>query len=509
MTIRSFPISSEELDIFTPLQRDVLLGKFGHTYEELINMFEELSTPKQIKTILSRTLRGFKWSPGEKGRMGIVGDVQMERFKNEVRNAADHNHAITMFEAISILEQIQGDYLWLSYQRAMKMGCPKLAQDLLLDMEPVLTPQWFTNILKKWNIQVKSANDLEETRNKYCHSRVIQQFYNNLIQNLPKNGDLLFNADETASTFSEKGKVLVPDGRFPVRYGSTINAHYTTICCFNAAGSKILPPFIILPKLRKIPDELKTFMKQAMFASSPTGWITNKLFVAFAMFFCHHISEFRLRTQINDTIWLILDGHKSRINSLAIEYFVDSNVSVLILPSHTSHVTQPFDVGISSPLKTRIRSFISKPPSSIRLLLEKVNTHTAKERILIIAGIINSWYATATPGNCSSAFLGAGIFPYNVDLVLENRYVRSSDENDVEAPERGIRINSTILTSNEKRIEIANYCHKPQRPFQDVSEIPRYSTQTIVEWLKEGSEIILMDLPPFFIQVLPGITFHL
>ena len=79
----------------------------------------------------------------------------MERFKNEVRNAADHSHVKTMFKAIAILEQI---------------------------------------------------------RSKYRHSRVIHEFYNNLIQSLPQNGDLLFIADETASTVSEKN--LVPEGGF-------------------------------------------------------------------------------------------------------------------------------------------------------------------------------------------------------------------------------------------------------------------------------------------------------
>ena len=78
------------------------------------------------------------------------------------------------------------------------------------------------------------------------------------------------------------------------QYSKVIKGHYTTFNCFNADGSKVLKPFIILPNLKKSPKDIEFLKDQAFFVSSPSGWITQKLFTAFAVFFCHEISLFRI-----------------------------------------------------------------------------------------------------------------------------------------------------------------------------------------------------------------------
>lgn len=46
-----------------------------------------------------------------------------------------------------------------------------------------------------------------------------------------------------------------------------------------------------------------------------------------------------------------MDGHKSRENSVVLKILKDHNIDVFIIPSHSSHLTQLFDVGIASPMK--------------------------------------------------------------------------------------------------------------------------------------------------------------
>lgn len=65
--------------------------------------------------------------------------------------------------------------------------------------------------------------------------------------------------------------------------------------------------------MKKFPHDLEFFKEQAFFVSSSSGWITKKLFVAFAIYFIREISLFRIQNNISEEIWLILDGHKSRI----------------------------------------------------------------------------------------------------------------------------------------------------------------------------------------------------
>ena len=132
-------------------------------------------------------------------------------------------------------------------------------------------------------------------------------------------------------------------------------------------------------------------------------------------FFCHEISLFRIEKKIQEEIWLILDGHRSRINSIALEYFSQNHINILILPAHTSHVCQPFDVGLASPLKSRIKDFCDKPNRLIFSQIQKAQNQTAKDRILIIAALINAWRQVASPANCSGALFESGICPYNLE----------------------------------------------------------------------------------------------
>lgn len=365
---------------------------------------------------------------------------------------------------------------------------------------------WFIQFLTRNNFSIKTPAKLEEIRDKYCHSNVLLQFYNNLIAHLPRNPNVIFNADETASSFNGKGKVIVPDGKHPIKYSHIIKSHFTAFCCFNASGTKVLRPFIILPNLKKFPGDLEFLKSHAYFCSSSSGWITSRLFLAFAIYFCHEISLYRIQNKISEDIWLILDGHKSRLNSIAIEYFAQFRINVLILPAHTTHVVQPFDVGLAAPMKQRIRQYIDAPPAFIQDIINSQTTDAAKNRILIVSAIINAWSQVATPLNCASAFYATGIFPFNINKVIQNRFVRTSNANDTVPVERGVAINGQILTTEVKRLEIASNFYN--YAFQSIEQIPKYTVASITEWLKSGTEVILQDFPEIYHETAPGVIIH-
>ena len=48
---------------------------------------------------------------------------------------------------------------------------------------------------------------------------------------------------------------------------------------------------------------------------------------------------------------LICDGHDSYITGQYIGHCMDNNIVLMILPPHSSHLTQPLDVGVFGPLK--------------------------------------------------------------------------------------------------------------------------------------------------------------
>ena len=292
----SFELTEEENSAFTNEQIIVLLRKAqGATYDQILKEMPTISSPKTLTSLFRWSLFGRKFQIGKTtGRPPSIGEVQLEIFKKKVISRCDENNSITVFEAVTLLEQIQGDYLYKNFNIAKNIGLNKLAYELL-DFEKIeMDRSYLTQFLNKNGIQLKTPEILEEDRNRFCHSQILIDFYSNFISNIPQNGHIIFNADETSSTFNEKGKVCVIKGKRAVKYTEKINYHFTTFACFNAKGSKILKPFIILPSLKKFPADLEYFKDEAFFVSSSSGWITKDLFTAFAIFFCNEISLFRI-----------------------------------------------------------------------------------------------------------------------------------------------------------------------------------------------------------------------
>ena len=85
--------------------------------------------------------------------------------------------------------------------------------------------------------------------------------------------------------------------------------------------------------------------------------MTNFLWDSFILFFAHDISRYRLELPPdirNQEMVLIVDCHVSRISSFAVEYLKLFNIILNILPPHTTHILQPFDVCVARSLKSNI-----------------------------------------------------------------------------------------------------------------------------------------------------------
>jgi len=52
-------------------------------------------------------------------------------------------------------------------------------------------------------------------------------------------------------------------------------------------------------------------------------------------------------------LFLLLDGHSTHYQPQLIRLAKEHNVIVLCLPPHTTHESQPLDVGVFAPLKTQ------------------------------------------------------------------------------------------------------------------------------------------------------------
>lgn len=331
-----------------------------------------------------------------------------------------------------------------SYTLAISLKCPVLANEVIswLQATTVSSP-WFNQYCKENNLKLINAQNLEEFRQKYCNENVIRLFYQ-MLENYIHNIDgLIYNMDQTYCDFNKKGKLVVPQGKDPVVCEEQNIGYLTCICTINAAGVA-WKPFIILQMLQNLPQVLREFQKQCIFASTPSGWINSKIFFIWCLFFIGEVNRQRdfLRATYSERARttfcvLIVDGHKSKINSEAIELLFMNNIQLIILPAHTTQVTQPFDICVAASLKQNLQKFSDFPPQWTQNKTKDF-WETAKKRYLLILNVVDAWKEAASTRNVRICFFKAGIVPFNTEEPLSNAFVNKVNTQIPEPSRRGI-----------------------------------------------------------------------
>ena len=73
----------------------------------------------------------------------------------------------------------------------------------------------------------------------------------------------------------------------------------------------------------------------------------------------HQMFEAETHEKANGKLHLLIcDGHDSHITSSWIAHCMNNNIIFMVLPPHSSHLTQPLDVGVFKSLKTFMASAI-------------------------------------------------------------------------------------------------------------------------------------------------------
>jgi hypothetical protein len=166
----------------------------------------------------------------------------------------------------------------------------------------------------------------------------------------------IYNADETLISIVHKpGRVLTQLGRRKV-YSITSSERgktHTVLACVSASGY-VLPPLMIYPRKKSVPEDLKVgAIPNTMFMNSENGWINSGIFLEWLKFFVANIPPTR-------PVLLIQDGHASHMSNEAIEFSRSNHIHVLCLPSHTTHILQPLDVGVFKSFKVNFSKACTK-----------------------------------------------------------------------------------------------------------------------------------------------------
>ncbi len=209
---------------------------------------------------------------------------------------------------------------------------------------------------------------------------------------------LIYNCDETG--FGDKSrsreKVLCQTGRKHIyQQQQMTRKHITVHCCVNAAGDSI-PPFIIYPDCLPSNAYRLDGPPNALYGIQDKGYMDSELFLKWLRHFIRYAPEER-------PLILIMDQHETHVSKCVIMFCRGNTIEILCLPAHTTHILQPLDIAVFSPLKTAFYTMAS------RMGLVRGNIVVGKRQF---SPVLKHVYPTAvTARNIKAGFRKAGIFP--------------------------------------------------------------------------------------------------
>ena len=207
------------------------------------------------------------------------------------------------------------------------------------------------------DISLRTPHELDKSKAAVCQER-LSYFYDLLqvqLHSIDSDPSRLFNVDETGfgGKYKSPTKVAAVKGaRQAFKVDIKINGHITALMAISASG-KVVPPYIVFSK--NVP---KTNFQQDLpgnwtFEATKSGFISTDHFVKWMK------ESFIPSIDNRRPVCLILDNHKSHLSTEVIECAQANGISLLYLPSNTSHILQPLDVGYFHVLKYNMHNLCS------------------------------------------------------------------------------------------------------------------------------------------------------
>ena len=289
---------------------------------------------------------------------------------------------------------------------------------------------WHRFLERQKDISLRQGDTTAHVRMDAMNRDTVEHYFS-LLHDVLSSHDLLdkpaqlYNVDESGVPLNPRPpKVVSPKGREmkKVRYRcSGRKGQITSVACANAAGQAI-PPMVIYNASKLNPDWTKGEVVGTKYGLSMNGWINTDLFEAWFM------EHFIPNAVSSRPLFLLLDGHSTHYQPQVLKFAMEHQCIILCLPPHTTHETQPLDVGIFAPLKVQwgrvCHNFYQKNPGKI---VNKFNFNTL---------FSEAWYGAVTSVNIMAGFRKAGVFPFNPNAVtISTLSDKSAEQHSPEARE--------------------------------------------------------------------------
>ena len=160
----------------------------------------------------------------------------------------------------------------------------------------------------------------------------------------------IYNIDESGlSTVPTKlPKVLSPTGTIRVaKMVSSERGENVTVVCSCNAGGDYVPPFVIFPRQRMLPELQHVCPPGTDVVARKNGWMTTETFI---IYLAHFVRDVRCSDE--SKVLLLVDNNVSHVSLDAINFCRSHGIVILEFPPHTTYKLQLLDVSFFGPLKT-------------------------------------------------------------------------------------------------------------------------------------------------------------
>jgi hypothetical protein len=217
----------------------------------------------------------------------------------------------------------------------------------------------------------------------------------------------------------------------------------TSVECICADGTT-LPPLIIFKAENLSHDWIPADTPENWsFSCNSKGWTSNQHGLEWLQRCFDPATQAKAGNQFR---MLICDGHDSHISGNFVEHCMNNRIHLMILPPHSSHLTQPLDVGVFGPLK---RILASKLEPLLRTGVARI------QKPEFISGFMKAREQAFRESNVLSGFCGTGIHPYYPKKVLRQVIeIESSSASTTSVPiSPGNPFTEAVMTSSPINID--------------------------------------------------------
>lgn len=271
--------------------------------------------------------------------------------------------------------------------------------------------KWYRNFMKRWpELRLNKPRSLTNYRAKATSESVVKDYFERLNQVMTKldlkdKPHCIYNVDEKGIQTEHSPPYIVSADKSVPAITSSRSSMTTILGCGNALGN-MMPPFYIFKGKRLRSELLDGSMAGSSGTVTDSGWSNSAVFQDFLQ---SHFLKYLQRGDVNQTVLLIFDGHKSHINIPVINWAKEHNIELFVLPAHTSHMLQPLDVGCFGPLQriynNECHKFMRNSPSTN---ITRYN----------VAGLSSRAYELAlSVTNLKSSFKRTGIYPFDPSVI--------------------------------------------------------------------------------------------